>query len=158
MLLCIIVCACLFGQTFSIITEIPLPEDVQQCFDISLTQTNSTQRTIAEVVYARCVHGILWNKQHTQQTDKLADDAVKWIQGLVNMDSLYNGYEVTNDGIVPSQNGVNGRWKRQTTRRQPRIRREYRMLSDRERNLFHRSINMLKADTVSKGYEYLFVK
>jgi hypothetical protein len=45
------------------------------------------------------------------------------------------------------------RTRRQAVRRRPpvrqlRIRREYRLLSDLERRLFHRAINMLKADRV----------
>ena len=58
-------------------------------------------------------------------------------------------YSVTN-----SREAVNRhRIRRQATRRRPpvrqlRIRREYRLLSDMERRLFHRAINMLKADRV----------
>lgn len=38
----------------------------------------------------------------------------------------------------------------QSLRRQPRVRKEYRMLTDRERQLFHRALNMLKTDTVGE--------
>ncbi|KAL4218822.1 hypothetical protein ACF0H5_021410 [Mactra antiquata] len=63
------------------------------------------------------------------------------------------------DGTMPSGRRMEGQLpadrrderlpsnRRQTLRRQPRVRKEYRMLTDRERQLFHRAVNMLKTDT-----------
>lgn len=123
------------------ITELSLPTDIQYCFENAEIDTTS----VGEVIFTRCVHRILWRRQTRPETTPLGDDAVQWISGLVDMNHL-NDLGTSNDvGGKP----MTSRTKRQVQRRQPRVRKEYRQLSEIERRLFHRAMNMLKADTVS---------
>lgn len=220
-----IICVLYISSTLARITEIPLPADIHRCFERELTQSNINQ-TVGEMVFSRCVHRVLWQQQTAKMpAPSLGADALKWINGLVNMNSLLNIDSLS--GVHDIHNPSNKRPRRQTERRtpdarqpevgdrrihdfsdrrpqdfrqtdtagrpidlsmpdmgarvldlrqpevgdrratdfrpqdiggqvperqlqrgrQPRIRKEYRMLSDRERYLFHRAINMLKADT-----------
>lgn len=139
-----------FTLSFAKITEIPLPSDIQLCFE----KAEQDKHMVGEVLFSRCVLRILSRRQSQPETKPLGDDAVKWISGLVDM------HHLNELGIEVGVNSVNGkgaatRHKRQLTplpRRQPRIRKEYRQLSEIERTLFHRAMNMLKADTVGILY------
>jgi hypothetical protein len=113
------------------------------------------------------------------QKQPIGRDAENWITGLVDMSHImdfpsgnshfdpHKEFPSGNRHIDPhkvrprrqagrtdqsrsfqSERGQTGR-RQQTLRRQPRVRKEYRMLTERERFMFHRAINMLKADTVS---------
>lgn len=156
------------SSAFAKITEIALPRDVHKCFERELERTNVTD-SIGEVIFSRCVHKVLWAKQTPTLTEQpLGTDAMKWISGLVDMSHILDFQTGSTDqdvrprsrrqafrnqseriqGQMLSGQGQTGR-RRQTLRRQPRVRKEYRMLTDRERFMFHRALNMLKADTVS---------
>ncbi|WAR30496.1 TYR3-like protein [Mya arenaria] len=137
----------------SLITQIPLPTDIRNCFE---DQRNPTA-SVGEVFFNRCVHRVLWQRQTSPKTATLGDDAKQWISGLVDMANIdATSVDAFNDLLGKSNGGpsdVAGREKRQTangrrqpSRRQPRVRKEYRLLTDEERRLFHRALNMLRAD------------
>ncbi|XP_045192735.2 uncharacterized protein LOC123549032 [Mercenaria mercenaria] len=117
------------------IEEIPLPSDIQNCFDRQYKKGNLTVH-VGEKLIWHCVHGSLWTRVGTSEK-QMPKVAMKWFADLI-----HNSYR-------EAQN--NRRIRRQAIRRRPpqrqlRIRREYRLLSDIERRLFHRAINLLKAD------------
>lgn len=159
--------ACCLSSAYALITEIPLPSDVHMCFERELTNSNVTNE-IGEVIFSRCVHKMLWLKQTSMlEKQPIGKDAEKWISGLVDMSDIKDfisgnshrdphrlrprrqASRTDQARIFNAERGQTGR-RQQTLRRQPRVRKEYRMLTERERALFHRAINMLKADTVSK--------
>ena len=149
-LLVLMVVSGVFGK----ITELSLPSDIQLCFENAERDTTS----VGEVIFTRCIHRILWKRQSTPEAKPLSDDAVRWISGLVDMNQLNDlgsGKDV--NGLVEKLSN-HSRFKRQLPRRQPRVRKEYRQLSDIERRLFHRALNMLKADTVSVHKSFIFKK
>ena len=127
-------CLFLFAQlALGLIEEIPLPDDIQTCFDKTHAKGNLTE-LIGEKVLWHCIHGSL-SKQPTQSSGaKIPEAASKWFADLI-----YKGLRDAEH---------RKRTKRQAQRRPLRIRREYRMIGDVERNLFHRAINMLKYDRV----------
>ncbi|XP_045207859.1 uncharacterized protein LOC123559808 [Mercenaria mercenaria] len=149
---------------FAKITEIPLPTDVHLCFEQELSQSNVTN-VIGEVIFSRCVHKVLWVKQTPQLKKRpLGTDAENWITSLVERSHIMDfpsgnshpdayrprprrqASRAQTGSRLQLERGQTGR-RRQTLRRQPRVRKEYRMLTERERFMFHRAINMLKADT-----------
>lgn len=135
------------SNTYGKITEIPLPFDIKQCFE----NAESDKTSVGGVIFTRCVSRILWRRQAQPETKPLGEDAMKWISGLVEMNHL-NDLGSENTDVT----GATSRQKRQVPRRQPRVRKEYRQLSDIERRLFHRALNMLKADTVSRVLDLFF--
>ncbi|KAH3800443.1 uncharacterized protein LOC127838738 [Dreissena polymorpha] len=130
----------------ALIEQIPLPADIKACFDEQLHPTKS----VGAVIFTRCVQRTLWKRQASKEVPPLGDDAMKWISGLVEMNH-FNAIEATKDiHHSPLTDEIKKRVPRQAPEveipRQPRVRKEYRMLTDRERTLFHRAMNMLKAD------------
>ncbi|KAL4234427.1 hypothetical protein ACF0H5_006074 [Mactra antiquata] len=116
------------------IDEIPLPTDIQACFDRALHKGNLTTH-IGEKLLWHCVHGTLWNRIGANST--ISPEAMKWFTSLLQKE--YRKAE------------HNRRLRRQATPRRPaasqlRVRREYRLLTDAERHLFHQAVNMLKYD------------
>ncbi|MEW8548446.1 MAG: hypothetical protein AB2693_33505 [Candidatus Thiodiazotropha sp.] len=89
---------------------------------------------IGEKVLWHCIHGSLSKQSSEGSGAKIPEVASKWFADLI-----YKGLRDAEH---------RKRTKRQAQRRPLRVRREYRMLSDVERNLFHRAINMLKFDRV----------
>ena len=122
---------------FGLIEEIPLPRDIQSCFDRTHAKGNLTE-LIGEKVLWHCVHGSLSKQTSESAGAKIPEVASKWFADLI-----YKGLRDAEH---------RKRTKRQAQRRPLRVRREYRMLSDMERNLFHRAINMLKYDRVGHAY------
>ncbi|KAK3605740.1 hypothetical protein CHS0354_013539 [Potamilus streckersoni] len=129
----LILLAVLVNGVLCMIEEIPLPADIQECLDQVHTKTNLTE-VVGENVVWRCVHGSLWKKAKENPNNQLSDKALKWFATLIN--------KSVNKGDLQ---GRRSRARRQTARL--RVRREYRMLSDTERNNFHQALIMLKADT-----------
>ena len=121
--------------SIGLIEEIPLPLGIQSCFNRMHTKGNLTE-LIGEKVLWHCVHGSLSKQSSESAGAKIPEVASKWFADLI--------YKSLRDAEHRK------RTKRQAQRRPLRVRREYRMLSDVERNLFHRAINMLKFDRV--GY------
>ena len=153
----VIVLSALLVLSEAKISEIPLPGKIKDCFEQSRRQQGQTPE-IGEVVFARCVHRNLWTpKPEEEGNQHLGDDAKTWIKHLLEMNQMYGVYEVEGQAskngtkneqlqIIKSEYQTLSRQKRQS--RQPRVRKEYRLLSPRERDLFHRAVNMLKQDRV----------
>lgn len=160
------------SSAFARITEIPLPRDVHLCFERQLSKSN-VSNSVGEVIFSRCVHKVLWAKQTPQLVKQpFGADAINWISGLVEMSHIPELTSGTGQGnsrlrrkrqVGINQSGLargmqservrTGR-RQETLRRQPRVRKEYRLLSDRERFMFHRALNMLKADTSVSPNKY----
>ncbi|XP_052818134.1 tyrosinase-like protein [Mya arenaria] len=126
----------LVRSSFALIDEIPLPVDIQKCFDNAYEKGNLT-RQIAEKLVWHCVHGSLWTRTGSAAQNKMPEVAMKWFAELIHQ-SIREAHS-------------RRRMRRQTGRRRlvprVRIRREYRLISDADRDRFHRAINMLKEDT-----------
>ena len=130
-----------FAQlALGLIEEIPLPDDIQTCFDRTYAKGNLTE-LIGEKVLWHCIHGPLSKQSSESSGAKIPEVASKWFADLI--------YKDLRDAEHRK------RTRRQAQRRPLRIRREYRMIGDVERNLFHRAINMLKSDRV-RSFNLLF--
>lgn len=119
------------------IFEINTPTDLKTCFEQKRFLSNYSDPHW-DNGHAYCVQKNNWHMLRTAWSN-ISVETENWVDELLRMSE----YEV--DGL---------RLKRQTQRngRRPRplrVRREYRLLSDAERNAFHRAINLLKEDTVS---------
>ena len=104
-------------------------------------------------------------KKHSDTT-KFPEPTLRWFSGLIEQTAHegqrqrepeyvhYRGKRQSGQGSVPGAAPQPGTPQQpgasQTGAQQSfRIRKEYRMLTDLERNLFHRALQMLKADRVS---------
>ena len=138
---------CIFC-VWSKIEVLPLPPEEKTCFNQE--QGNGDfSHVIGQVVLEKCLYGTEIKKFNPTITN-LPEPTVKWLNGLIEQ-TLHESDQLSGRDATNNQPDVKlYRGKRQAGR-QParfRIRKEYRMLSDMERNMFHRAISMLKADTV----------
>ena len=132
---------------WSKIEVLSLPPEEKTCFNQE-RGNGDFSLVIGQVVLEKCLYGTEIKKLNPTITN-LPEPTVKWLNGLIEQtlqESDQSGRDATNN--QPDVKLYRG--KRQAGRRPPRfrIRKEYRMLSDMERNMFHRAISMLKADTV----------
>ena len=144
---------------FAKVEILPLPAEEQACFDRERSH-GDLSRVIGHMVIEKCVYATEVLKKHSDTT-KFPEPTLRWFTGLIEQ-SVQEGQS------QPQPEYVHYRGKRQSgqratarqgTPRQPgtaqtqqqnfRIRKEYRMLTDLERMLFHRALQMLKADRVS---------
>ena len=147
MFLCCICILTVWGK----IEILPLPVEEQECFDKERVHGDLSQ-IIGQVVLEKCLYGTEIKKLGLENIN-LPKPTVNWINGLIEQ-TLHESKRQSNGDVPHTHSDVKiYRGKRQAGQAgQPqtvRIRKEYRMLLDDERNRFHRAIQMLKADTVS---------
>ncbi|KAL3859838.1 hypothetical protein ACJMK2_010029 [Sinanodonta woodiana] len=117
------------SQTIARIMEIPLPPRMQQCFQ-DYSHRTSIKETVGESISWFCFDQYMWKAMRENQ----------WM-----------GFNITRQGFEWA-NGLSGvRFTQPTYRKKRqaslRVRKEYRRMTDIERNNFHRAIQMLKEDT-----------
>ena len=114
-----------FGQ--SMIEEIPLPQDYEQCLDNQYQKTDLT-RSVGYHVYWKCKQQSAYSR------------------------SMENGYNITYDEynymitlLPPREIFSSAGFKTfRAPNAKPRIRKEYRRFTENERKSYHRAINLLK--------------
>ncbi|XP_071173904.1 tyrosinase-like protein 1 [Mytilus edulis] len=126
-------------QVYCKIYEINTPDALKNCFDQKRLNGNSSDPHW-DSAHAYCIQKNNWNLLKTAWGN-ISIETENWVDELLRMSE----YEM--EGT---------RTKRQASRRRRRlrIRKEYRILSDTERNNFHRAINMLKRDTSVRPNRY----
>ncbi|KAK3608053.1 hypothetical protein CHS0354_031041 [Potamilus streckersoni] len=123
--------AAFVSVAYTLMEEMPMPPELLSCLQSFQAKTNITS-TVGEDVFTFCLNKFLWKA-----------DSIRWI-----------GYNVTEADLrfissITTSLLHRGRTKRQTGPGNApgtgfRVRREYRMLSDAERNAFHTALNEMK--------------
>lgn len=108
----------------AMIEEIPVPPKLMSCFESHYKNKNAS-KIDPEKINFFCTQKYVYTEIEHPALN-LSQEAKEWMKGLI---------------IIP-----NHRKKRQNLR----VRREYRRLSDQERDQFHNAILSLKMDTVSR--------
>lgn len=103
-----------------------IPPSLQNCL---------TKETVVpfsdEQISSSCLLQFLW--ENRKLCGRVSNETLTWLESLVNMAQSRN------------LRSGNSRKRRQAVLRR---RMEYRMLSNQERNDYHRAINLMKSDTV----------
>ena len=144
---------------------LPLPKEEQTCFERERSH-GDLSRIIGHMVLEKCVYATEMLKKHADTT-KFPEPTLKWFESLIEQTARerqrqqeseyvhYRGKRQSQQGPtlgsgpqpgMPQQPGV--------PQTQVRVRKEYRILTDLERTLFHRALQMLKADRVSDTSEH----
>jgi len=119
----------------AMIEEISVPPRLQECFQHYATKTSAT-KTVGQSIHWMCTHLFIWRESGVQNwlMFNMTQEARIWFQSLLPVISK----------------GFHRRKKRRSQlSKSYRIRKEIRMMTNRERNDFFRAIQLLKADTVS---------
>jgi hypothetical protein len=126
-------------QTLSLVEKMDLPLDLQKCYGKWSRRTQVSQ-TVAEAIGWTCTGQYLWGTANQRWSGRnITTSAQQYMNRLMRSVRL---------SVHPR------RGRRQATGGGPpvpavqRVRKEYRMLTDRERADYHRAITILKADTV----------
>lgn len=118
------------------VKRVPIPTSLRRCLrkrDQSLPLTDEQKST-------SCLLQFQWSNR--KLCDKVSKQTFDWLSSLVEKSQQRPSF-------APLSGSSVNRTKRQTTGSQPRQRKEYRMLTDQERDDYHKAINDLKQDTVS---------
>ncbi|KAL3860839.1 hypothetical protein ACJMK2_010903 [Sinanodonta woodiana] len=129
MFLLSVTAAAFLSVAYALMEEMPMPPELLSCLQAFQAKTNITS-TVGEEMFTFCLNKFLWRA-----------DSIRW-----------SGYNVTEEDLrlVSSlTTSLLHRAKRQTDPGNApgtgfRVRREYRMLSDAERNAFHSTLNEMK--------------
>lgn len=104
------------------IEEINMDRDVLNCYD-SFRRTSDITRTIGYSVHWKCMQMHIWKLlDNTSLNITVADQ--KWIESITD---------------IPEFSG-----SQKTQSQMPRVRREYRRMTNQERDNYHRAVNLLK--------------
>ncbi|KAK3605742.1 hypothetical protein CHS0354_013541 [Potamilus streckersoni] len=117
------------SRSIARIMEIPLPPRMQQCFQ-DYSHRTSIRETVGESISWFCFDQYMWKAMRENQWMgfNITIQGYEWANGLAGFGFTQSTY----------------RKKRQASLR---VRKEYRRMTDEERNNFHRAIQMLKEDT-----------
>nr|QHF16623.1 tyrosinase [Cepaea nemoralis] len=133
--------ALMFGLCQGKISEIPLPKEIQDCYN--KVQSADIETYIGSKFSWSCENIILDSQMN--KSAPLDDKTISYYNHLLEIAMIYLP-DNTNGTTVP-------RRKRQASR--PRcVRREYRAMSDAERERFHSAVNSLKRDTTVPPNKY----
>lgn len=109
-----------------------LPTQLQQCFEMKTEFSNVTE-VPSEDICVTCITDYLWKYGNHVHCFKKAEHNLEWVAQL----------------LVELHPTTASRQKR-TPPKERRRRKEYRMLTDQERERYHLAINRMKSDTVRK--------
>lgn len=125
---CLVILLSTFFQASSMIQKLHMPGGLQAYFDRAKMQHNVSDVT-GEQIFWECMQRVMW-----QMADQMGHNVTRETRDY--MDRLL---QMAVDSIDTQF---------------PRIRKEYRMMSEKERDRFHKAINALKADTSLKPNVY----
>ncbi|XP_060071609.1 tyrosinase-like protein 1 [Ylistrum balloti] len=117
------------------IEEINIDEKILQCYD-TYRRTSEITRSVGYNIHWKCMQMYIWNLIEQDSLNiTLADQ--HWIESITSLPAL------------------KGRTKRQSP--MPRVRREYRRMSNPERENYHRAVNLLKQIPIANTTRYDFI-
>lgn len=114
----------------ALINPVDLPTNLRKCFEMK-TKYSNVKEVPSEDICLTCITDYLWRDgkhAHCSSRPHTADD-LKWVADI----------------LVDIHPTTNNRYRRSTFERARR--KEYRMLSDEEREQYHLAVNMMKKDT-----------
>ncbi|KAK3086853.1 hypothetical protein FSP39_024431 [Pinctada imbricata] len=126
-----------FGAGLAFIEEIPLPSDYEQCLDTQYRRTDLT-RSVGYHVYWRCKQKSAMRYAMESGTNMTYEE-YRYMISLLPPRNLFfsSGFK---DFHHPNA--------------EPRIRKEYRRMTESERNAYHHAINLLKRIPLGKSNRY----
>ncbi|VDI60817.1 Hypothetical predicted protein [Mytilus galloprovincialis] len=125
------------------VKRVPIPTSLRRC----LRKKDQRLPLTDEQISTSCLLQFQWSNR--KPCDKVSKQTFDWLSSLVEKSQQRPSFAQLNG----SGSSVN-RPKRQTTGSQPRQRKEYRMLTDQERDDYHKAINDLKKDTSVRPNKY----
>ena len=124
---CLLCVAC-FCVVYSKLIEIRVANKLERCFNERRFDTNMTDPRY-DNIHGYCIQKYRWHLNR-QIHENITLETSNWIDELLR--------KSTEEARKPRH-----------IRQSLNVRKEYRRLTDKERNDYHRAINMLKKDTVS---------
>ena len=137
----------ILGQTIALIEEIPLPTELGSCFESFSRKNDMTKVTGTEIQWM-CMQKSIW-RLVDHSIMNISDKDREWIDSILKIPDFISASAGT--ATVATGTG-SGRKKRQAP--SLRIRTEYRLLNDLEREQYHRAVNTLKQLPVSYILNY----
>ena len=139
--------------TKSLVREEPMPVQLKKCFE-DVIRHSDAKKDLASNIDFMCVNQYLmqtpdkrWEPSDRHDMDPKIDRDLKMCRKTLGLDKRHSRRVVYNKRSIRNHiKDARKRIKRQINKRK---RKEYRCLTDRERDDFHRAINLLKKDTVS---------
>ncbi|XP_033755241.1 putative tyrosinase-like protein tyr-3 [Pecten maximus] len=117
------------------IEEVSIHADILNCYD-TYRRTSDITRSVGYNIHWKCMQMYIWNLlEQSSLNITLADQ--QWIESITSIPALKK------------------RKKRQS--QMPRVRREYRRMSNQERENYHRAVNLLKQIPIANTTRYDFI-
>lgn len=115
------------------IEEISIPPRLQECFQHYATKTTAA-KTVGQSIHWMCTHLFIWRESGVKGwlVFNMTQEAQTWYRSLL---------PVISKSVHKKKRSTHGGY---------RIRKEIRMMTNKERDDFFRAIQLLKADAVSK--------
>lgn len=134
------------------IRKSPLPPNVKDCMTTRITDDPTVSD---EEITTSCLLEFMWLKG--QKCDKASPKTVDWLSSLVEKhvkvtskpdDDVQESSSMSAERVPETARRLNRRSVDNPATNLPRMRKEYRMLSDIERLEYHDAINAMKNDKV----------
>ncbi|XP_071173610.1 uncharacterized protein [Mytilus edulis] len=150
----------IIGTTRALIEEIPLPNELSICFE-SLSRKNDMTKVPCTEIQWLCMQKSLWRLvdhsiMNISDADRKWIDAILQIPDFRSATSAAAAASTTGTGTATATATGSGRKRRQAAA-SLRIRTEYRMLNDLERDQYHRAVTTLKQLPIGNVSRYDFI-
>lgn len=116
-----------FRLGYSMIEEMTTPGDVEDCFNSYYRKTD-VQRSIGAKIYWKCMQRAACNRAMLNQGSNMTAEETHFIESFLPPPQVFFG-----DGIDVFHPNSEHRWRK-----------EYRMMTEKERHAYHHAVNMLK--------------
>ena len=123
------------GNSIALVEEIPLPNELKVCFE-SLSRKSDMTKVPATEIQWICMQKSIW-RLVDHSIMNISDQDRKWIDTILQIPDFQSSIAATSSATG------SGRKKRQAASTL-RIRTEYRLMNDLERDQYHRTVNKLK--------------
>ncbi|XP_062621005.1 uncharacterized protein LOC134282624 [Saccostrea cucullata] len=124
-----------FGN--SMIEEMTTPGDIEDCLNTQYRKTN-LQRSIGAKIYWKCMQRAACNRAMLNQGSNMTVEETHYIESLLPPPVVFYG-----SGIDVFHPNAEHRWRK-----------EYRMMTEKEREAYHHAVNMLKRLRIGKSNRY----
>ncbi|CAC5400394.1 unnamed protein product [Mytilus coruscus] len=144
----------IIGTTRALIEEIPLPNELSICFE-SLSRKNDMTKVPCTEIQWLCMQKSLW-RLVDHSIMNISDADRKWIDAILQIPDFRSATSAATSTTGTGTATGSGRKRRQAAA-SLRIRTEYRMLNDLERDQYHRAVNTLKQLPIGNVSRYDFI-
>lgn len=128
-----------FHFGYSMIEEMTMPGDIEDCFDGYYRKT-SLQRSIGSKIYWKCMQRAACNRAMLNLGSNMTLEERHYIESLLPPPEVFYG-----NGAKGFHPNSEHRWRK-----------EYRMMTEKERQAYHFAVNKLKRLRVNNSkFEYL---